>query len=55
MASENFFHQENFEKSGRDNNLMEQGQNYTESAAKHPKKTRVVFCECAKMCVVGLS
>jgi len=35
----------------RDDNPMEQGQDYMEGAAKHPRKTRVVFCGCTKMCL----
>jgi len=46
----NFFHQENFEESEKDDNLMEQGQD-TKGAAKHPRKSQVVFCGCAKVCV----
>jgi len=49
----NFFHHENFEESGRDDNSMEQSQDYKEDAAKHPRKTRIVFRGCAKMCVDG--
>jgi len=49
----NFFHQENFEETERDDNPIERGQDYMESPAKHPRKTRVVFRECAKMCVAG--
>jgi len=33
---------------------MEHGQNYTEVAAEHLRKTQVVFRECARMCVVAV-
>jgi len=34
---------------------MEQGQDYTEGTAKHPRKTRVVFRGCKDVCGQALS
>jgi len=42
------------EESERNDNPMDEDQDYTEGAAKHPRKTQVVSLECAKMCVAGI-